>query len=166
MSNAGKEFEQDLKASVPEGVYFLRLTDSAIGFNVSASTQRFAPKSPYDCILYKNPIMYALELKSTISTSLSFKGKTPMIKEHQLKKLREAASKGVKAGFMINFRKSGNTYYLPIQAFDEITQYGMIDKSSINELDIVRSGKAISIPSRLKKVRSFYDLSALFKSTI
>lgn len=163
MANPGKQFEADLKASVPEGVYFLRLTDSAIGFDVSQSTQRFAPKSPYDCILYKKPIMYALELKSTISTSLSFKGKSPMIKEHQLKKLREAAAKGVKAGFMINFRKSGNTYYLPIEEFDNITQYGMINKSSINEYDIASNGKATKIEARLKKVKYSYNLAPLFQ---
>lgn len=162
MANPGKQFEQDLKASIPEGVYFLRLTDSAIGFDVSQSTQRFAPKSPYDCIMYKHPTMYALELKSTKNTSLSFKGKSPMIKEHQLKKLREAAAKGVNAGFMINFRTSGNTFYLPIQAFDEITQYGMISKSSINEYDITSSGKAIRIEARLKKVKYSYNLTPLF----
>lgn len=163
MANPGKQFETDLKASVPKDVYFLRLTDSAIGFDVTASTQRFAPKSPYDCILYKEPIMYALELKSTIGTSLSFKGKSPMIKEHQLKKLREAAAKGVRAGFVINFRKNNNTYYLPIQAFDEITQYGMIGKSSINELDIAKSSKTVKLMQRLKKVNYSYNLSPLFE---
>lgn len=161
-NNPGKQFEADLKASIPSDVYFLRLTDSAIGFNVAESTQRFAPKSPYDCILYKAPTMYALELKSTISTSLSFKGKSPMIKEHQIKKLGEAASKGVNAGFLINFRKSNNTYYLSIQAFNEITQYGMLGKSSISELDIAQSGKAIKIEQRLKKVNYSYNLSPLF----
>lgn len=161
--NPGKQFEADLKASMPEGVYCLRLTESGaggIGFN---EVKRFSVPAPYDLILYKSPDMYALELKSTIGTSLSFKGKSPMIKEHQLKKLREAAVKGVKAGFMINFRKSGNTYYLPIEAFDIITQYGMIAKSSINEYDIVSSGKAIKIEARLKKVKYSYNLSPLFQ---
>ena len=165
MANGGKQFEADFKDSIPKDVYCLRLTDSAIGFDVAASTQRFAPKSPYDYVLYKKPMMYALELKSIGTTALSFEGKTPTIKPHQLKNLRKAALHCV-AGFIINFRKSNNTYFLSIQAFDEITNYGMFGKKSISELDIVKSGKAVIIPSRIKKVRSSYDLSELFKLAI
>ena len=40
--NVGKVFEDDFKASVPEGVYFCRLHDAALGFDVNHSTQRFS----------------------------------------------------------------------------------------------------------------------------
>lgn len=52
--NAGKVFEDDFKASVPDDVYFVRLHDAALGFDVKHSTQRFSLKSPYDAILCKN----------------------------------------------------------------------------------------------------------------
>nr|WP_302596445.1 Holliday junction resolvase RecU [uncultured Cellulosilyticum sp.] len=162
MANAGKEFEKQFKASVPKGVYILRIPDSAIGFNVEESTQRFAGKTPYDFIMYKYPNMYALELKSTSNTAISFEGKTPMIKKHQIEALRKAAACGVNAGFIFNFRKTNTTYYVSIQTFDSMTNYGMMGKSSINEKDLLDYGEAIIIPQRLKKVNYLYDLGVLF----
>lgn len=163
MANVGKQFEQNFKDSVPSDVYYLRLHDSSIGFDVANSTQRFALKSPFDCILYKHPQMHALELKSTSSTSISYKGKTPMIRPHQLEKLREAAAKGIKAGFIFNFRGSHHTYFISIQDFDAITDYQMTSKCSISELTIFQSGKAIMIPQSIKRVNWKYDLSVLFE---
>ena len=55
--NAGKRFEQDFKASVPADVYYLRLHDSAIGFDIEHSTQRFAIQSPYDVVLCRDSRM-------------------------------------------------------------------------------------------------------------
>lgn len=162
MANAGKEFEKQFKESVPKGVYILRIPDSAIGFNVEESTQRFAGKTPYDFVMYNYPNMYALELKSTSGTAISFEGKTPMIKEHQIKALRKAAVCGVKAGFVFNFRKTNTTYYVPISTFDSMTNFGMMGKSSINEKDLVDYGEAVVIPQKLKKVNYAYDLSVLF----
>ena len=53
MANVGKKFEVDFKASIPADTYYLRLHDSSIGFDIENSTQRFALKSPFDCILYR-----------------------------------------------------------------------------------------------------------------
>ena len=162
MANAGKDFEKAFKDSVPNNVYIRRMPDPAIGFDVANSTQRFAPKCPYDFWAYKYPCAYALELKSTQQTAISFDGKSPMIKKHQIEALRAAASKGVIAGFVFNFRKTNTTYFLTIQEFDNIIGHGMLNKKSINESDLGFSN-AIVIPQRLKKVNYTYDLSVLFK---
>lgn len=165
MANLGKEFEKQFKES-SKGLFLLRIPDSAIGFNVQASTQRFAGKTPYDFLLYKRPTLYALELKSTGTTSISFKGSSPMIKSHQIKELNRAKSQGAKAGFIFNFRKTNHTYYVPIEVFEAITNFGMSAKSSINENDILdwqMTHDIITIPQRLKKVNYSYDLSVLFK---
>ena len=169
MANVGKKFEKDWQDSVPIGIYIKRMPDPAIGFDVKNSTQRFAGKCPYDFVMYKQPFMYALEMKSTGTTSISFKGSSPMIKEHQIKELRKAHANGVKAGFVFNFRKSENTYYVPIEVFDAITCMQMIGKSSINEKDLLESdymGDIIEIPSRLKKVSYHYDVEVLFKEAM
>lgn len=162
MANPGKVFENNFKDSVPGDVYYLRLHDSAIGFDTEHSTQRFALKSPFDCIMYKHPQMFALELKSTATSALSFRGKSPNIKQHQINRLREAAARGIKAGFIINFRSSNHTYFLSIGDFDGITQHQMCTKSSISELQITQSGRGVLIPQSIKKVNWKYDLSVLF----
>ena len=162
VSNVGKNFEQNFKDSVPKDVYYLRLHDSAIGFDTANSTQRFALKSPFDCMLYKLPVLYALELKSTSGKSVSYRGTSPMIKSHQIQKLREAACKGIKAGFIFNFRQSNRTYFLSVGDFDGLTDHQMRTKSSISELEIINSGRAILIPQTLKKVNWKYDLDVLF----
>lgn len=156
--NEGKQFEKDFRDSIPDDVYSLRLVDPAIGFDVEHSVQRFTPRNPYDLILYKKPTMYCLELKSTKGTAISFQGSSPMIKEHQIKKLTEAAGKGCQAGFVLNFRGSQRTYYLPIKEFHRITR--VIGKSSLNEDDV--RGTGLPLPVRHLKVHNRYDMDILF----
>lgn len=157
--NEGKRFELNFKKSVPDDVYYLRLPDSSIGFDIENSTQRFALRSPYDCILYREGKMYCLELKSTSNTAVSFAGSNPMIKEHQVKQLINALRYGCEAGFVINFR-NGDTYFLPIDKFVLLTTN--IGKKSINESDV--SGCSFWIPSTRLRTNYRYDLSILFKA--
>ena len=132
--NKGKIFENDFKDCIPSDVYWMKLQDAAIGFNIEESAQRFAPKSPYDLFLYRFPNMWCLELKSTAGTSISFDGKNPMIKKHQRKELMKAYEKGCIAGLVLNFRKYPLTYFVPIRVFEEFA--GNTDKKSINVDDI------------------------------
>lgn len=155
----GKRFEQNFKASVPEGVYYMRLHDSANGFDIENSNQRFALKSPYDCILYRKPIMCCLELKSVKSGAISYTGSNPKIKEHQIKNLIGAAQYLCKAGFIFNFRDTGNTYFVAIDAFNVFCHENV--KKSINEKDMGYIG--VPIPYRKLKVNYRYDLEILFK---
>lgn len=156
--NQGKIFEEDIKKSIPEDVYYLRLHDSAIGFDIENSTQRFSLKSPYDSILYRNGKMYALELKSTNAGRISFAGSNPMIKEHQIKELTKAAQYGIEAGFLINFRENG-TYYVPVHSF--LAFRSDTDKKSMNEKDVEIMG--VLIPCIKLKVRYRYDLNVFMK---
>ena len=81
-----RSLKLDFKASIPADTYYLRLHDSSIGFDIENSTQRFALlKSPFDCVLYRKGRMYCLELKTTLLSSVSYLGSSPMIKEHQIK---------------------------------------------------------------------------------
>lgn len=155
--NTGKQFEENFKKSIPEDTYYLRLHDSSIGFDIENSTQRFALKSPYDSILYRKGRMYALELKSVKDGAISHAGSSPKIKEHQIKELIKASQYGIIAGFVLNFRNTENTYFLPIAHFEFLRQNST--KKSFNEKDI--EGISVKIPHRKLKVNYRYDLTAL-----
>lgn len=157
--NEGKRFEEAFKKSVPKDVYCERFPDAAVGFRINKKDKeiRFAPKSPYDFILYRWPELYCVELKTTDKTNFSFVGKSANIKEFQINKLIKV-SQYANAGFFLNFRKTGNTYFLKINDFCKIR--AAANKVSINEKDI--EGYAIKIPHRLLKSNYRYDLSPLF----
>jgi recombination protein U len=155
--NPGKVFEENFKKSIPEDTYYLRLPDSSIGFDIENSTQRFALKSPYDQVLFKKPNMYSLELKSVQSGAISYVGSNPKIKEHQINELIKASKYGIVAGFICNFRDTGNTYFLPINNFELIRSTSA--KKSFNEKDL--DGISLVIPGRKLKVNYRYNLSIL-----
>lgn len=155
--NPGKVFEDDFKASVPKDVYFLRLHDSALGFDVDHSTQRFSLKSPYDSILCKNGQMYAFELKSHKGKTLGFCGKNAPIKRRQIENLVKAGDSGAVAGIIINFRDYEETYYIDAKTF-----FGFMDtcgKKSVNIEDARTMG--IRIPEHRKITHSTYDLDVI-----
>ena len=157
MKNEGKVFEENFKDSIPADTYYLRLHDSAVGFDVKNSTQRFSLKSPFDCILYRVGKMYCLELKSVLFGAVSYSGSNPKIKEHQIKELIKASQYGITAGFVLNFRDTENTYFLPIAQFEFLRQTST--KKSFSEKDI--RGLSIEIPHRKLKVSYRYDLRIL-----
>jgi len=155
--NTGKKFEEDFKKSVPIGTYYLRLHDSAIGFDVENSTQRFSLKSPYDIVLCKNGRMYAFELKSNQEKSMSFYGKTSKIKEKQVEELIKAEKSGAFAGLILNFRCFPETYFIKASDFRRFMD--VCGKKSININDARSIG--ILVPHRKLKVNYRYDLSVL-----
>lgn len=161
--NVGKIFEKEFKDSVLKNdYYFLRLKDPAQSFNKSESQNlRFSLPNPYDCIIYSYPIMFALELKTKQSTSLTFwrkdfKKSSFDIKEVQIKGLTEASlCKGIVAGFVINFRKTEHTYFLDIKDFNNMVKN--INKKSFNENDVINNNGYL-IAQKKKKVRFSYDI--------
>lgn len=80
-----------------------------------------------------------------------------MIKQHQIDRLREAGQKGCKAGFVLNFRQTLSTYFLPIQTFDRLVR--SLEKKSLNETDLT---VATMIPLRRVRTHCRYDLDVLF----
>lgn len=163
--NQGKRFEKAWKESVPEDVYYLRLNDPAQSFGGGKDQLRFSPKNPFDNLLYRYPMLMAIELKTTANTSFSFwredfKARGVMLKREQvLGLLRAHQHYGVVAGFVLNFRRTMNTYFLPISAFKAYTD--SLDKKSINE-DDVRAAGAIVIGCRKLKTNYRYDIGGLF----
>jgi penicillin-binding protein-related factor A (putative recombinase) len=159
--NEGKKFEKMFKNSVPESAYFYRIKDSASGWGDSSNT-RFTSKNEFDTMMFVSPILFLLELKSTKGTSISFKGSSPMIKEHQIKELLKASiHNNIVAGFIFNFREPVNeTYFLNILNF--IAFYRNTNKSSINKNDII-ANYGILIESKLMRTRYKYNLEEFIK---
>ena len=155
--NQGKQFEDDFKKSIPKNVYYLRLQDSAIGFDVERSTQRFALKSPYDVVLCNKGRMYALELKSNKEKSMSFYGQTPRIKERQVDELVKAENANAIAGLVLNFRSQEETYFILASEFKRFME--TCGKKSINIADARKIG--VLIPCKKLKVHFRYDLNVI-----
>lgn len=140
MKNEGKTFELKWKESMPDNYYYLRIIDNASSFGADSIATRFTPKNPYDCLLFTDGRLYPMELKSTVGNSLSIqleKGeKGKQIKLHQIESLRMANKfDNIYAGFVFDFRTSGNTYWISIEDFDLCVE--ALGKKSINEKDII-----------------------------
>jgi penicillin-binding protein-related factor A (putative recombinase) len=164
--NPGKEFEKDFKDSIPIDTYFYRIKDSAGAWQNNQDSKnkktRFTAKNDYDCFMFKSPMFYPVELKSTIGTSFSFGKKESMIKDHQIEGLTKASKHfNVLAGFIFNFRKVNKTYFLNIINFNRFVED--TTKSSINLNDIINYG-GIEIKSELKRTRYRYLIDEFIKT--
>lgn len=160
--NPGKIFEQEVKDSIPDGVFYHRIKDPAQSFGGN-STTRFSLHNEFDAFIYSYPILVAAELKSTQSTSISFsltENKNTNIKKCQIYSLLNASQFNIRAGLLLNFRKTEKTYWIDINNFYQFTQD--TTKKSVNENDILNYAGVI-IPQHKKRVRYTYDLSCLFK---
>lgn len=154
----GKQFEQDLRRSMPAGVYCLKLPDPANGFRSSqeAKATRFAPRPPFDFVLCAGGRMVALEAKSVQTRSLSYgESSSARIKVRQVESLRKVESAGGTAGLIINFRSDGETYFVPASAFVKEMEAGKRKSFSIEQ---ARSA-GVLVSQRLAKTRYIYDLS-------
>lgn len=157
--NPGKQFENDVRASVPKDVYYLRLQDSANGFNRDDRAIRFALKSPYDAVLCRYGRMYCLELKSTSGKAISYDGKGPKIKPEQIAALRKAHMiGGATAGFLINFREVNKTFWIPIATFDAIRARSSRKSLSVKDAEAY----GIKVPQRRLRIHDRYDLSVIW----
>ena len=162
-TNEGKKFEEDIKKSIPDNVYCYRIKDPAQSFGRDSKFTRFSLKNECDFFFYKKPILIAAELKSNQGTSISFakeKGEKGDIKYDQIVFLSSAQRFGIKAGFILNYRRTDTTYWICISDF--ITFIENTEKKSINEKDLIEYN-AVIIPARKKIKRNTYDLSFLWK---
>lgn len=162
MVNIGKRFENNFRDSVPDGVLYYRLKDSAQSFG-GTSNLRFSLKNPCDCFLFKSPTLLALEMKSVATSSISFernKDDKGVIHYHQIEGLRKFARyEDVVTGFLLNFRHKNETeacYFLHIKDFDRMVHD--ICKKSFNESDLQQYNPII-IESEKKKVNYKYNVS-------
>lgn len=107
---------------------------------------------------FDGTIFYSLELK-TFAGSCSFernKNEKGIIHYHQVLSLKKFASyKNVCSGFILDFRKTDNTYFLNINEWDNLIN--SIDKKSFNEDDLLKYTNPILIEKRKLKVNYKYD---------
>lgn len=156
--NPGKIFEEDFKRSVPKTVMCLRIPDPIA--HMPDDKLAFGARCPFDFILFKTPRMYALELKSTGDSSISFEGCNPMIKQHQIDALQKVAPfHELYPGFLLNFRRTQATYFIHINSF--LAWRDLLHVKSINEKAANEMG--LYIPSWVNRTRIHYDLSPLFE---
>lgn len=124
----GKKFEEDVQKS-SQSLFNFRVKDVD---HTSLKAGRAVPKNKYDYILYKQPFLFPMELKSTKDKSFSYDGTNPKIKEHQIEALeKDNQFDGVTAGFLFNFREPQNlVYFLHIDDFN-VYRNSHPDKKSI-----------------------------------
>lgn len=172
--NPGKRFENNWKNSVPEDVLYYRLKDSAQAFdtqNKRTSKLRFSLTNPCDCFMFKSPFLYALELKHTSSTSMSFERdkseKNKMIHYHQIKGLAEFDRyENTICGFLLNFHhKKDDTETLYFQYIKDFNiMISEILKKSLNEKDLMNYN-AMIVPSRKMRTNYKYDVNSFMEKT-
>lgn len=165
--NVGKIFEEDFKNSIPKGIYHYRLRDSVASFNKAIQEQlKYTVDNPCDYFMWnpKNGNFYALELKTTKETSLTYwqkefeeagKDKKFMIRKNQILGLTEMAEYNIVAGFVINFRYTNHTYFWYIKDFNNFVKQN--DKKSFNEANVVLNN-GIRIEQKMLRTHYRYDV--------
>lgn len=155
MANAGKEFEEDFKKSIPSDVFYLRLKDSG-GWQKSETT-RFSSFNIADCLVFDSENLFVLELKSHQGKSLPFS----CIRTKQLEGLRGAGKfKNIIAGIIVNFRDVEQTYFL---GSDKLWEYIYEEDRKSIPIDYFRQ-EGVVIHQVKKKVHYSYLLNIFLDS--
>lgn len=164
--NIGKVFEHSWKKSIPNNIFYYRPPDSAQSFGTNQNL-RFSAKSPCDCFMFTGDFLYALELKSVGTKSISFeknKSDKCVIHKHQIDNLQKFSTyKNVISGFIFDFRLSSKTYFCEIDDF--ILMINNLDKKSFNENDMFEWCKPIEIKKKKLKVNYRYDINDFIEDT-
>lgn len=166
--NIGKILEQNWKASCPDYLFVYRPPDAAQSFDMS-SKLRFSQHSLCDYIMFdgNRNTLWTLELKSVAGMSISFeRNKTDkgVIHYYQIESLKKTSMhKNLCSGFILDFRGSDNTYFLPISQWDKLTN--SIDKKSFNEKDLLSYTNSILVYKKKLKVNYRYDIERFLNET-
>ena len=143
MSKDGKLFEQDIKRSVPNHVFSLRLKDDTSGFKGVSNI--------CDFVMYNHPFLFLFELKSLKGKSIHIGS----IRENQIKGLMDSEEKrGIISGLIVNFRDVEKTYFMKMSDFmDYLTTTGRksVPISHFEEKGVLLKGKKL-------RTRYRYDL--------
>lgn len=157
--NIGKVFEQNWKNSIPDNIFYYRPPDSAQSFGINKNL-RFSSKSPCDCFIFNGYFLYALELKSVGTKSISFeRGKSDkgVIHKHQIDNLQKFSTyKNVISGFIFDFRLSDKTYFCSITDF--LHMINNLNKKSFNEIDLYQWCVPLEIKKKKLRVNYKYDV--------
>lgn len=151
--NAGKIFEADIKASVPDNCWIYRLRDNASSF-AGGNNTRFTSSNICDFLLFEDrtKTLYLLECKSTKGTSIPL----TMVRGNQIKGLQEASQHRLIAGLILNFRNTDNdTFFITIDDF--VNMINSIGKKSFNIRDL-EANNAMRIKCEKKRSRYKYNI--------
>lgn len=159
--NVGKVFEQNWKKSIPDNIFYYRPPDAAQSFNTNNPNLRFSAKSPCDYFMFDGDILYALELKSVGTKSISFereKTDNGIIHKHQIDNLEKFSTyRNIISGFIFDFRLSDMTYFCFMNDFLNIME--RLDKKSFNEADLLKWCDPITIQKRKLRVNYRYNIN-------
>lgn len=145
-NDEGKKFEQDFKGSVPPDTYLYRLKDDTAGFS--------GVSNPCDYILYQEPYLWLIELKSHKGKSIPL----ARIRPNQLQGMHKAVQhKGIYGGFILNYRELEETYYISVSLVLEFINKG--ERQSI-PVEWCRE-MGIRISQTKKRTRYSYDVASL-----
>lgn len=150
MSNSGKDFEEDFKKSVGNQVALTRLYD-VVGGNMGVA-------HICDFIVGFSPWTFYLELKSTKTNTLPLRNISTTQYEGLLDKSKY---RGNIAGLLIQYRKYGEHYFVPIQEIEYLRNKG---RKSVQIKDI--HNKLITsypFPATLKRTRYNYNFLEFIK---
>jgi recombination protein U len=160
----GKEFEKQFKKSCDkiDELFVYRLKDGTASWDKSKDGKtRFQATNICDTeVFYKNNL-FMLELKSVKDVSIPFDN----FKTSQIDGLTDAYQRNVPnlhTGFLINFRKNTETYYLTIKQFNDFVSEGL--RKSI-PLNFCRDN-GIIINCRLKKIKYDYYVEEFLNKII
>lgn len=144
-----------------------RPPDAAQSFDMS-SKLRFSQHSPCDFMIFSGErnTFWTLELK-TFGGSCSFernKEDKGIIHYYQVESLKKfSIYKNVCSGFILDFRKTGNTYFLMIDEWDGLIN--SLSKKSFNENDLLKYCNPILINKKKLKVNYRYDINSFLNDT-
>lgn len=156
--NAGKQFEEDFKSSIPDTCWIYRLRDNASSFANGTNT-RFTSSNICDYIMLddKTNTLFLIECKSTKGTSIPL----AMIRDNQIKGLHEASKHNLVAGILVNFRNENNdTFFILIDEY--LDMINTINKKSFNIKDLEGIGITY-IGSEKKRTRYKYNIENMIE---
>ena len=149
---SGKRFEDNIRKSV--NVFFYRFRDGTSSWDKGKS--RFQQTNIADCEIFDGDNLFILELKSTNEHSLPFNN----IKKHQIQDLtRYSIYKNVICGFLINYEKYDECYFIEISLFNDFLTLN--DRKSI-PIEFAREN-GVKIPLKRLRTNKVYELGELYE---
>lgn len=104
--------------------------------------------------------LFCLELKSVAGKSISFertKKDKGTIHFHQIEYLKQSSVyKNIICGLIIDFRRTGNTWFLNIKQWDSLVE--SVSKKSFNEEDLLSYAAPLLIRKKKLRVNYRYDI--------
>lgn len=152
--NAGKCFERDFIKSFPEHWFLHRFHDSASSWQ-GGEGARFTPSSICDFMIYAKgtyeSCLWFLELKSHKGNSIPLS----CIRDKQFEGLLKAQSKGIRAGFVFNFRDYNTTYLASVKSICAFMEDN--DRKSIPREWLAQYGEFISQEVKHRGTHQVYN---------